>query len=113
MVGPYDLVVAATALHRRWGVAIFNASEFRNILGLKGIDLQAGGVRRSPASLEYFEAFSKLTSLRIPPLLRLPSRLLSPDRRSQHLLPLFRTEKDVFREFVMEGDLRKDLRTHE
>jgi predicted nucleic acid-binding protein len=37
MVGPHDLIVAATALHRRWGVATYNAAEFRHIPGLKVI----------------------------------------------------------------------------
>lgn len=35
MVGPYDLIVAATALHRRWSVATFNVDEFRQIRGLE------------------------------------------------------------------------------
>jgi len=35
MIGPYDLIVAATAIHRRWGVATFNAAEFRHIRGLE------------------------------------------------------------------------------
>ena len=39
MIGPHDLIVAATALHRRWAVATFNAREFRQVPGLKVIDL--------------------------------------------------------------------------
>jgi predicted nucleic acid-binding protein len=35
MIGPHDLIVAATALHRRWAVATFNAAEFRHIRGLE------------------------------------------------------------------------------
>jgi tRNA(fMet)-specific endonuclease VapC len=35
MVGSYDLIVAATALHRRWGVATLNAAEFRHVPGLR------------------------------------------------------------------------------
>ena len=38
MVGPYDLLVAATAFHRRWAVATFNAHEFRHIRGLEVIE---------------------------------------------------------------------------
>ena len=34
IVGPHDLIVAATAMHRRWGVATFNAAEFRHIHSL-------------------------------------------------------------------------------
>ena len=35
MVGPHDLIVAATALQRRWAVATFNAREFRHVRGLE------------------------------------------------------------------------------
>ena len=35
MVGPHDLIVAATALHRQWCVATFNIGEFRHIRGLE------------------------------------------------------------------------------
>ena len=35
MVGPYDLIVAATAMHRRWSVATFNVDEFCHIRGLE------------------------------------------------------------------------------
>ncbi|MCX6930286.1 MAG: PIN domain-containing protein [Verrucomicrobia bacterium] len=38
MIGPYDLIVAATAMHRRWAVATFNAGEFRHIHGLEVIE---------------------------------------------------------------------------
>jgi len=38
MIGPYDLIVAATALHRRWGVATFNVDEFRHIRGLEVVE---------------------------------------------------------------------------
>jgi predicted nucleic acid-binding protein len=38
IIGPHDLVVAATALHRRWAVATFNAQEFRRIRGLEVIE---------------------------------------------------------------------------
>ena len=34
MIGPHDLIVAATATHRRWSLATFNAEEFRHIRGL-------------------------------------------------------------------------------
>jgi tRNA(fMet)-specific endonuclease VapC len=34
MIGPHDLIVAATALHRRWGIATLNAVEFRHVRGL-------------------------------------------------------------------------------
>jgi tRNA(fMet)-specific endonuclease VapC len=37
MIGPHDLIVAATALHRSWAVATFNAVEFRRIRGLEVI----------------------------------------------------------------------------
>ncbi len=33
MIGPHDLIVAATAVHRRWAVATFNAAEFRHVHG--------------------------------------------------------------------------------
>jgi predicted nucleic acid-binding protein len=35
MIGPHDLIVAATALHRQWAVATFNAAEFQHIRGLQ------------------------------------------------------------------------------
>ena len=38
MIGPHDLIVAATALHRRWAVATFNAREFRQVPGLKVVE---------------------------------------------------------------------------
>jgi predicted nucleic acid-binding protein len=38
MIGPHDLIVAATALHRRWAVATFNAREFRHVPGLKVVE---------------------------------------------------------------------------
>jgi predicted nucleic acid-binding protein len=37
LIGPHDLIVAATALHRRWAVGTFNAVEFRHIPGLEVI----------------------------------------------------------------------------
>lgn len=40
-VGPYDLIVAATAIHRRWAVATFNANEFRHIRGLQVVEPEA------------------------------------------------------------------------
>ena len=38
MIGPNDLIVAATALHRRWSVATFNVDEFRHIRGLEIVE---------------------------------------------------------------------------
>ena len=38
MIGPNDLIVAATALRRRWPVATFNAEEFRHVRGLEVIE---------------------------------------------------------------------------
>jgi len=38
MIGPHDLVVAATALHRKWAVATFNSREFRQVPDLKVIE---------------------------------------------------------------------------
>ena len=38
LIGPNDLIVAATALHRRWAVVTFNANEFRHIRGLEVIE---------------------------------------------------------------------------
>ena len=38
MIGPHDLIVAATALHRRWSVATFNAGEFQRVRGLKVVE---------------------------------------------------------------------------
>jgi tRNA(fMet)-specific endonuclease VapC len=40
MIGPHDLIVAATALQRRWAVATFNAREFRHVPGLEVIQPQ-------------------------------------------------------------------------
>ena len=37
MIGPHDLIVAATALGRRWAVATFNAREFQHVPGLEVI----------------------------------------------------------------------------
>ena len=31
VIGHYDLTVAATAIYRDWGVATFNATEFRHV----------------------------------------------------------------------------------
>ncbi len=38
MIGPHDLIVAATALRRRWALATFNAREFRHVSGLEVIE---------------------------------------------------------------------------
>jgi predicted nucleic acid-binding protein len=38
VIGPYDLIVAATALERDSGVAIFNKHPFANVKGLKVIE---------------------------------------------------------------------------
>jgi predicted nucleic acid-binding protein len=38
MIGPHDLIVAATALSRRWSVATFNAEEFRHVPSLKVVE---------------------------------------------------------------------------
>lgn len=38
MIGPHDLIVAATALSRRWSVATFNAQEFKHVPNLKVIE---------------------------------------------------------------------------
>jgi tRNA(fMet)-specific endonuclease VapC len=38
MIGPHDLIVAATALQRRWAVATFNAREFRHVRGLEVVE---------------------------------------------------------------------------
>jgi predicted nucleic acid-binding protein len=38
MIGPHDLIIAATAAHRRWAVGTFNAAEFRQIRGLVVIE---------------------------------------------------------------------------
>jgi tRNA(fMet)-specific endonuclease VapC len=38
MIGPHDLIVAATALSRRWPVATFNAAEFKHVPALKVIE---------------------------------------------------------------------------
>ena len=38
MIGPHDLIVAATATHRRWSLATFNAEEFRHIRGLDVVE---------------------------------------------------------------------------
>jgi tRNA(fMet)-specific endonuclease VapC len=40
MIGPHDLIVAATAAHRRWAVGTFNAVEFRHITELQVIEPQ-------------------------------------------------------------------------
>ena len=34
MIGPHDLIIAATAIHRRWAVATFNTFEFDRVPGL-------------------------------------------------------------------------------
>jgi len=38
MIGPHDLIIAATAAHRRWAVATFNAIEFRHVRGLAVVE---------------------------------------------------------------------------
>ena len=38
MIGPYDLIVAATALERDSGLATFNKRHFANVSGLKLVD---------------------------------------------------------------------------
>jgi predicted nucleic acid-binding protein len=38
MIGPHDLIIAATALHRRWTVVTFNGREFRQVPGLTVIE---------------------------------------------------------------------------
>ena len=38
MIGPHDLIVVATALHRRWALATFNAAEFRHVRGLEVVE---------------------------------------------------------------------------
>lgn len=38
MIGPHDLIVAATAVHRRWAVGTFNADEFRRLRGLEVVE---------------------------------------------------------------------------
>jgi predicted nucleic acid-binding protein len=38
VIGPYDLIVAATACHRQWAVATFNAVEFRRVPHLMVIE---------------------------------------------------------------------------
>lgn len=40
MIGPHDLIVAATALHRDWAVATFNVEEFRHIRRLTVVEPQ-------------------------------------------------------------------------
>ena len=35
MIGPYDLIIAATAIHRGWDVVTFNVEEFRHVADLK------------------------------------------------------------------------------
>ena len=37
-IGPHDLIIAATALQRRWAVATFNAREFRHVRGLDVVE---------------------------------------------------------------------------
>jgi tRNA(fMet)-specific endonuclease VapC len=34
LIGPHDLIVAATAVRRRWAVATFNVAEFQHVSGL-------------------------------------------------------------------------------
>jgi tRNA(fMet)-specific endonuclease VapC len=38
MIGPHDLIVAATAMHRHWAVVTFNAAEFRHVRSLVVIE---------------------------------------------------------------------------
>jgi tRNA(fMet)-specific endonuclease VapC len=37
VIGPYDLIIAATAKHHRYGLATLNADEFRRVPGLRVI----------------------------------------------------------------------------
>lgn len=41
MIGPHDLIVAATALQRRWAVATFNAREFHHVRSLEVVEPQS------------------------------------------------------------------------
>jgi len=34
MIGPHDLIIAATAMSRQWAVATFDAAEFGHVPGL-------------------------------------------------------------------------------
>lgn len=38
MIGPHDLILAATAVQRRWAVATFNAREFRHVRELEVVE---------------------------------------------------------------------------
>ena len=38
LIGPHDLIAAATAVHRHWAVATFNTAEFRHVRGLDVIE---------------------------------------------------------------------------
>lgn len=38
MIGPHDLIIAATAISRGWTVATFNAAEFEHVPGLDVIE---------------------------------------------------------------------------
>lgn len=38
MIGPHDLILAATALQRRWAIATFNAREFRQVRDLEVVE---------------------------------------------------------------------------
>jgi predicted nucleic acid-binding protein len=40
VIGPHDLIIAATAIHRRWALATFNEAEFRHVRGLEVIKPQ-------------------------------------------------------------------------
>lgn len=46
MIGPYDVIVAASALERGSGVATFNRRHFSQVKGLKVVDPAASGKRR-------------------------------------------------------------------
>lgn len=41
MIGPYDLLIAATALQYRYSLATLNIAEFKRVAGLKLVDLTA------------------------------------------------------------------------
>jgi len=38
MIGPHDLIIAATAIRRRWAVATFNISEFEHVPRLRAVE---------------------------------------------------------------------------
>ena len=60
LIGPHDLIVAATAIHRRWAVATFNAAEFQQVRGLTGT-MQLADRRRPGGSRRWKSGRSILT----------------------------------------------------